>query len=652
MPVNRFRPRTTLRMDALEDRVTPAQFNVPWADPTHLTVSFAPDGTPALSAPSNLFTTLDAQMPRATWRAVLLHAIQTWSEVAGVNGGVTADGGQPFGTNGPSQGDSRFGDIRFGAVPMASELAVAIPPDPTLAGTLAGDIYLNSRATFTPESLYSVALHEVGHALGIPSNAIPTSVMYDTFNNNVTLSASDIAAVRSLYGARPADSHEGATGNNTIQTSTRIKYDSSFNGSTPLVIYGDVTTATDVDVYYLPVLDTYSGAMTVRLQTTGVSLVAPKLSVMDPKGNVIATASGTGSEGDTIALTLPQVSAGGKYYVKVEAAPGATFAVGRYGLAVTFDGLLQPSVLSLDAVLQGPYDTLAPRDISTLFQNPSGSIFNDDGHTNDTIGTATLLTTTPGFAPNANFKITASIATATDVDFYHIKAPSTQNNATLVLTAIVRAVAPNGAQERIELYDSRQVRIPATILANGNGTFTVQAVGVSANTDYYIRVGGGTVGNYQLDVTFGSKATVVSTFSTGTVPVGGQLSAALYLAQSQVFGFTLAATGPTGTPVQMTITAATGQVVFTLVGQAGDTLSGVTGFLAPGEYHVQISAIGATAPVAFRIRGSAFTDPIGPQPIDSTTGPQYQDPLNPDAFLYPDGTHTFNPFLFALFSVV
>ena len=177
MQGNRFRPRATLRMDALEDRVTPAQFNVPWADPTHLTVSFAPDGTPALNAPSNLFTTLDAQMPRATWRSVLLHAIQTWSEVAGVNVGVTTDSGQPFGTNGPTQGDSRFGDIRFGAVPMASELAVAIPPDPTLAGTLAGDIYLNARATFTPESLYSVALHEVGHALGIPSNAIPTSVM-------------------------------------------------------------------------------------------------------------------------------------------------------------------------------------------------------------------------------------------------------------------------------------------------------------------------------------------------------------------------------------------------------------------------------------------------------------------------------------------
>ena len=652
MTLNPLRHRSRLAVVPLEDRATPAQFNTPWPDPSHLTLSFAPDGTPALSAPSSLFSSLDAQMPRATWQLAILRATQAWTAVAGVNIGVTADGGQAFGINGPSQGDARFGDIRVGGLPMANELAVATPPDASLAGTLAGDIYFNSSASFTPTTLFGVALHEVGHALGVASSSDPASVMFDTFNNNLTLSASDVTAIRALYGARAPDAHEGAIGNGTIQNSTRIQYDSVTDVSTPLVIFGDVTTRADVDVFYLPTPDTYSGPMSVRLQTTGISLLAPKLSVTDKNGNVLASAVASGTAGNTLTLTLPNVTPGGKYYLRVEAAPGATFGVGRYGLAVTFDGLLQSSVLSVDTVLRGPYDTVSTKDLVSLFKDPSGTALNDDLSTNDSQSSATLLTTATGFAPNTRFRTTASIATATDVDFYHVKAPSTSNNAKVVLTATVRAINPNGAAQRIELYDSHQTRIPATILANGNGTFTVQAAGLPANTDYYIRVGGGLVGNYQLDIAFGSKTTESQTFSTGSAPVSGSLSSTLYIAETQVFGYTLAASGPTGTAIEMTITNAAGDVVFTLNGLAGDTVSGVTGFLAPGAYQVHVRAIGATAPVTFSIGGSGITDPIGPQPSNSSTAPKYQDPNSPGSFKYPDGTSTTNPFLWLFWKIV
>src|SRR4051794_10711114 len=90
--------RRPLGLTRLEDRHTPAQFGTPWADPTHLTLSFAPDGTQAVGGTtSELFAALDAQMPRAVWQGTILRAVQTWSEAAGVNVGVTADGGQPFG---------------------------------------------------------------------------------------------------------------------------------------------------------------------------------------------------------------------------------------------------------------------------------------------------------------------------------------------------------------------------------------------------------------------------------------------------------------------------------------------------------------------------------------------------------------------------
>ena len=90
MTLNPLRHRSRLAVVPLEDRATPAQFNTPWPDPSHLTLSFAPDGTPALSAPSSLFSSLDAQMPRATWQLAILRATQAWTAVAGVNIGVTA----------------------------------------------------------------------------------------------------------------------------------------------------------------------------------------------------------------------------------------------------------------------------------------------------------------------------------------------------------------------------------------------------------------------------------------------------------------------------------------------------------------------------------------------------------------------------------
>jgi len=640
-----------LRVDRLEDRNTPAQFGTAWADPTHLTLSFAPDGTQAVGgATSELFTALDAQMPRAVWQGEILRAVQTWSEAAGVNVGVTADGGQPFGSTGPAQGDPRFGDVRIGGLPMAFELAQATPPDATLAGTLAGDITINTHAAFTPESLYRVALHEVGHTLGLPPSVDPDSVMFNTFNATTTLSASDVAGIRALYGSRPADLNEGSTGNEVIKDATRIRFHSSFDGTTPLVIFGDVTTPADSDMFYLPVLDTYSGPMSVRVQTAGISLLAPTLTVLDKNGTVLATATATGTQGDAVTLTLPSVTAGGKYYIQVTAAPGAATAVGRYGIAVTFDGLNAVTPEATDAVLRGPYDALSPQDIIALFKNPAATTFNDDAGTNDTIGKATLLTTAAGFAPNTRFRTTASIATPADVDFYHVKAPSTANNATVVLTATVRAVAPNGAVQRIEVYDSRQRLVQSTLLANGNGTFTVQAAGLPANTDYYIRVGGGLPGNYQLDVGFGSKATTLDTFTSGSVPAGGTISAPLYLGETQVFAFTFAATGPAGTPVRFTVTDSSGLVVFTLDGVAGDTVSGMTGLLAPGEYNLTVSAVGSTSPIGFTLRGSVITDPIGPQLGDSATAPQYQNPNG--SYTYPPGTTTAASYLFWLWQLI
>src|SRR5262245_40966032 len=163
-----------LTLEWLEDRTMPAAYGVPWPEPEELTISFAADGTAAGGQSSVLFRTLDARMPTRVWQQEILRAFQTWAAAADINVRLVADGGQAFGTLGLKQGDPRFGDVRIGAFPMAGDvLAVSNPYDPFVANTWVGDIFLNSAYRFGVGAqggsydLFSVLLHEAGHALGL-----------------------------------------------------------------------------------------------------------------------------------------------------------------------------------------------------------------------------------------------------------------------------------------------------------------------------------------------------------------------------------------------------------------------------------------------------------------------------------------------------
>ena len=58
----RPRPRGSrpISLQPLEDRSVPANYNLAWSDPQHLTVSFAPDGTAVDGTQSALFQTFNA----------------------------------------------------------------------------------------------------------------------------------------------------------------------------------------------------------------------------------------------------------------------------------------------------------------------------------------------------------------------------------------------------------------------------------------------------------------------------------------------------------------------------------------------------------------------------------------------------------------
>lgn len=72
---------------------------------------------------------------------------------------------------------------------------------------IAGDMHLDDSETWgigVNTDLYSVTLHELGHALGLGHSDNPTDVMYPYYKMQTTLQAGDIAAIQTMYAAQGA----------------------------------------------------------------------------------------------------------------------------------------------------------------------------------------------------------------------------------------------------------------------------------------------------------------------------------------------------------------------------------------------------------------------------------------------------------------
>ncbi len=599
----------------------PSTYGTPWPDPQHLSISFVPDGTQDGSQTSTLYQTMGTSNTNA-WQLAILRAFQTWTNYANVNISLTGDSGAPFGTPGSLQEDPRFGDIRIGATPQSSVTAALTQEFEYGAGTWAGDVNFNSLDSFALNSasnsgsydLFTMALHEAGHALGLPDNNDPTSVMYTYYNGPHTgLSAADISAIQAIYGPRTANGFSGATGNNSIATAatiTPVNLLGTNGASTNVTVSANIDTPQTVNYYKVtvPSLVPY----VVQLNTSGLSSFQGQLTIYNSAGQAINTATATDPRNGNLSITLPSSFFPTTYYISVRGATSDVFGIGSYMLRVA------PPTALVSTLLTWTNDTVI------------GGLLNVDLGLNSTPATATNLLTSGTQSGPATYTIRGSVSFPGDTHDFSIVTPTSPTPVTM--TASVWGITLTGVDAGITVYNSLGQVVPANIIQHAGNTFVVQIPNATPGARYDLVVGSYNpnnltlLGNYELAVSFGATPEAQSVLSSGTLspPADGPFStssssmSSLSLDHDTLFNFVLASSSDTtfnpGVELVMTITDQYGNVVRQLMAQPNQAQS-LAIWLGAGTYTISVQAVSyfgyPVSPINWTLSGETLSDPMG-----------------------------------------
>ncbi|MGD9857021.1 MAG: matrixin family metalloprotease [Planctomycetaceae bacterium] len=160
----------------------------------------------------------------ADYAAMIDAALNVWASVSNfTNLGMVTDGGVAPGA--PEAVGGALGDIRIGAWEIAAETVLAHGFEPGneavfgAGGSIGGDIHIDVNRVWSDDptdtnsdadyDLFTVLLHELGHALGLGHSGVSGSVMESTYAGaRRTLHADDIAGIQAIYGAPLVSSPE------------------------------------------------------------------------------------------------------------------------------------------------------------------------------------------------------------------------------------------------------------------------------------------------------------------------------------------------------------------------------------------------------------------------------------------------------------
>jgi hypothetical protein len=344
-----LRRKARPRVEGLEGRLLLyATTGAAWPHPAVVTYSFVPDGTNIGGYASNLFQTLNAKWPTATWQGIFGQAAAIWEQVANVNFTRIGDSGAPLGFGLFQQGDSTMGDIRISGLPSSviggGTLGYTLLPPPINGGSEAGDVIMNTSQPWQINADYdllTVAIHELGHALGMDHSAISTADMYAVYNGGKqSLTADDIAGIDSIYGPRQPDAFMTYFNNSTSANAFDLTPYVNLLGQVGITGL-DIQNSNQTEWFKVTAPLVTTGTLSVTVQSTNLSLLSPGVQIESASLKVLGAASAFSNyQGATVTATISGVTPGQVFYIHTGAAVGGATGAGNYGILANF-GLSQ-----------------------------------------------------------------------------------------------------------------------------------------------------------------------------------------------------------------------------------------------------------------------------------------------------------------------
>ena len=154
---------------------------------------------------SYVFSAVTSKLDPAAAKSEMIRAMSEWSKAVQVTWqpASNATGSKTVNILFAS-GDHGDGYPFDGAGGVLAHTFYPAPPNPE---PIAGDMHFDNAESWhigANTDLFSVALHELGHSLGLGHSDDPTAVMYPYYRMATSLSPLDIATVQKLYAAASA----------------------------------------------------------------------------------------------------------------------------------------------------------------------------------------------------------------------------------------------------------------------------------------------------------------------------------------------------------------------------------------------------------------------------------------------------------------
>ena len=172
-----------------------------------VTYSFAPEFTlcgraalefPVLAGGRGCRTASPDTVFGSGYEAIFDNAFDSWSQLANIDFLLVPDSGGPTG----SVSETEVGQIRIGAARFTTNNADAFSILMPGGRGLESDIFISSNfGRWDPAALLFLALHEIGHSIGLGHSFASSSVMSSGFGST-SITDDDIAGIQTLYGVR------------------------------------------------------------------------------------------------------------------------------------------------------------------------------------------------------------------------------------------------------------------------------------------------------------------------------------------------------------------------------------------------------------------------------------------------------------------